>query len=304
MSILLLGRNGQVGWELQRSLATWGNVIALSSDAQHNPDGLCGDLSDLAGLAQTVRRVAPTVIVNAAAYTAVDHAQTQSELAHTINAEAPAVLAHEAKQLNAWLVYYSTDYVFNGNGSKPWREEDATGPLNTYGLTKLEGEKAVATWDKHLIFRTSWVYSARGGNFAKTMLRLAGEREQLQVIDDQWGAPTSAELLADVTATALRSCLAQPSLAGLYHCTASGETNWNAYARFVIGHAASLGAALKASAATIDAVPSAHYPTAAVRPLNSRLHCDRLQSTFSLHLPPWQQGVSRMLQEVLGGSKQ
>ncbi|MCF8147524.1 MAG: dTDP-4-dehydrorhamnose reductase [Sulfuritalea sp.] len=304
MSILLLGRNGQVGWELQRSLSTLGKVIALSSKANDNPDGLCGDLSDLEGLAQTVRRVAPTVIVNAAAYTAVDKAQTQSQLAHTINAEAPAVLAQEAKQLGAWLVHYSTDYVFNGSGSKPWLEEDATGPLNTYGLTKREGEKTVAAWPKHLIFRTSWVYSARGANFAKTMLRLAGEREQFQVIDDQWGAPTSAELLADITATALRTCMAQPELAGLYHCTASGETNWNAYARFVIAHAASLGAVLKASPKNIDAIASAHYPTAAVRPLNSRLNCDRLQSTFSLHLPPWQQGVSRMLQEILGESQQ
>jgi dTDP-4-dehydrorhamnose reductase len=304
MSILLLGRNGQVGWELQRSLSTLDNVIALASDAHHNPDGLCGDLSDLEGLAQTVRRVAPKVIVNAAAYTAVDKAQTQSQLAHTINAEAPAVLAQEAKQLGAWLVHYSTDYVFNGSGSKPWLEEDATGPLNTYGLTKLAGEKAVAAWPKHLIFRTSWVYSARGANFAKTMLRLAREREQLQVIDDQWGAPTSAALLADVTATALRACMAQPKLAGLYHCASSGETTWNAYARFVIAHAASLGAALKASPKNIDAISSAHYPTAAVRPLNSRLNCDRLQSTFSLHLPPWQQGVSRMLQEILGESQQ
>lgn len=303
MKILLLGRNGQVGWELQRSLSTLGEVIALASDSNHNPVGLCGDLSDLAGLAQTVRRVAPKIIVNAAAYTAVDKAETQTELAHTVNTKAPAVLANEAKQLDAWLVYYSTDYVFNGSGSTPWREDDATGPLSIYGRTKLEGEKAVGNWAKHLIFRTSWVYSARGGNFAKTMLRLASEREQFQVIDDQWGAPTSAELLADVTATALRACMGQPDLAGLYHCAASGETNWNAYARFVIEQASALGASLKATSMSIDAIPSAQYPTAAARPLNSRLNSDRLQSTFSLHLPPWQQGVSRMLQEVLGESK-
>jgi dTDP-4-dehydrorhamnose reductase len=254
-------------------------------------------------LAQTVRRVAPKIIVNAAAYTAVDRAETQAELAYTINAKAPAVLAEEAKHLDAWLVYYSTDYVFNGSGSAPWLEDDATGPLSTYGRTKLEGEKAVASWAKHLIFRTSWVFSARGGNFAKTMLRLASEKEQFQVIDDQWGAPTSAELLADVTATALRACMGRPNLAGLYHCAASGETNWNAYARFVIEQASALGASFKASPRGIDAIPSAQYPTAATRPLNSRLNSDRLQSTFSLHLPPWQQGVSRMLQEVLGESK-
>jgi dTDP-4-dehydrorhamnose reductase len=303
MKILLLGRNGQVGWELQRSLSTLGEVTALASDSHHNPDGLCGDLSDLDGLAQTVRRVAPKIIVNAAAYTAVDRAETQGELAHTVNAKAPAILANEAEQLDAWLVYYSTDYVFNGSGSAPWLEDDATGPLSTYGRTKLEGEKAVAAWAKHLIFRTSWVFSARGGNFAKTMLRLASEKEQFQVIDDQWGAPTSAELLADVTATALRACMGRPNLAGLYHCAASGETNWNAYARFVIEQASALGASLKATSRSIDAIPSAQYPTAATRPLNSRLNSDRLQSTFSLHLPPWQQGVSRMLQEVLGESK-
>lgn len=187
MKILLFGKNGQVGWELQRSLAPLGELVALGSSGD---GGLCGDLSDLAGLAETVRKVRPEVIVNAAAYTAVDKAESEPERARLINALAPGVLADEAQKLGTWLVHYSTDYVFDGSGSRPWQETDTTGPLSVYGRTKLEGEQAVACCEKHLIFRTSWVYAARGANFAKTMLRLAQEREQLKVIDDQVGAPT------------------------------------------------------------------------------------------------------------------
>src|SRR5450830_393706 len=227
MKILLLGRNGQVGWELQRSLGVLGEVVALGSDPALNPNQLCGNFSNLAGLSETVRRVAPDVIVNAAAHTAVDKAESEPERAHLINTLAPGVLATEATQLGAWLIHYSTDYVFDGSGQQPWRETDTTGPLSVYGQTKLAGEQAIATCDKHLIFRTSWVYAARGGNFAKTMLRIAGERESLTVIDDQFGAPTSAELLADVTAHALVAAMRQPGLAGLYHCVASGETSWH-----------------------------------------------------------------------------
>ncbi len=300
MKVLLLGRNGQVGWELQRSLSVLGKVVALGSDAAHNPQGLCGDLTDLVGLAETVRRVAPQVIVNAAAHTAVDKAQSEPELARLINALAPGVLAQEAIRLGAWLVHYSTDYVFDGHGETPWTETDVTAPLSVYGQTKYEGEQAVALNPKHLVVRTSWVYGARGGNFAKTMLRLAAERESLSVIDDQIGAPTSAELLADVTAHALRAALAQPELAGLYHCVAGGHTSWHGYARFVLGQAQALGWALKAGPEQVNATATAHYPTPAQRPLNSRLDTSKLQSSFGLTLPPWQQGVARLLTEISG----
>lgn len=300
MKILLFGRNGQVGWELQRSLSVLGEVVALGSDACRNPNGLCGDFNHLGALAETVQRVKPDVIVNAAAHTAVDRAESEPELARTLNALAPGVLAEQATALGAWLVHYSTDYVFDGSGTAPWRETDATGPLSVYGRTKLEGEQLVASHPRHLIFRTSWVYGARGGNFAKTMLRLAAERDTLTVIDDQFGAPTSAELLADVTAHALRSALQRPELAGLYHCAAAGETTWCGYARNVLAQAQALGWTLKAGPQQVAPTTTANYPTPARRPLNSRLDTARLQSAFDLVLPPWQQGVARMLTEIKG----
>ena len=298
MKILLLGRNGQVGWELQRSLAVLGEVVALDFDTAANPGQLCGDFSDLAGLAHTVRRVAPDVIVNSAAHTAVDKAEAEPELARMLNALAPGVLAAEATKLGAWLVHYSTDYVFNGSGSRPWKEDDATGPLSVYGRTKLEGEQLVSACPRHLILRTSWVYAARGGNFAKTMLRLAGERDKLTVIDDQIGAPTSAELLADVTAHALRAAMAGPQLAGLYHCVAGGTTSWHAYACYVLEQALELGWDLKTGPDQVATVATADYPTAARRPLNSRLDTTKLQAAFGLHLPHWQVHARRMLEEI------
>ncbi len=300
MKILLFGRGGQVGWELQRSLSVLGEVVALDFDSTHNPQQLCGDFSDLAGLAQTIRLVKPDVIVNAAAHTAVDKAESEPGLARTLNALAPAVLAAEAQALGAWLVHYSTDYVFDGSGTQPWREDDAAGPLSVYGQTKLEGEQAVATCRRHLIFRTSWVYAARGGNFAKTMLRLAKDREALTVIADQFGAPTSAELLADVTAHALRAALQKPELAGLYHCVASGETSWHGYASYVLAQAQALGWQLKATADKVAPIATSSYPTPAQRPLNSRLDTTRLQAVFQLTLPHWQLQVQRMLQEISG----
>ena len=299
MKILLFGKGGQLGWELQRSLAPLGELVALDFDSTE----LCGDFTNPSGLAETVRTVRPDVIVNAAAHTAVDKAQSEPELVRTINALAPAVLAQQAATLGAWLVHYSTDYVFDGSGERPWREQDATGPLNIYGQTKLEGEQAIAlSAAKHLVFRTSWVYAARGSNFAKTMLRLAKERERMSVINDQVGAPTGAELLADVTAHALRQVTASAdgaSLGGLYHLSASGQTTWHGYASFVLETALNLGVALKASPATIDPVTTAAFPTAAQRPLNSRLDTTKLRRTFNLVLPPWQQGVVRMLTETL-----
>ncbi|ARV20378.1 dTDP-4-dehydrorhamnose reductase [Curvibacter sp. AEP1-3] len=300
MKILLLGRGGQVGWELQRSLSVLGEVVALDFDASQNPQGLCGDFTDIEGLERTVEAVQPDVIVNAAANTAVDKAESEPELARTINALAPAALARAAIKTGAWLIHYSTDYVFDGSGSAPRKETDATGPLSVYGQTKLEGEQAVATCPKHLILRTSWVYATRGGNFVKTMLRLASERDALTVINDQFGAPTSAELLADVTAHALRSLQATPELAGLYHCVASGETTWHGYAQFVLAQAAMLGLPLKATADKVAPTATSSYPTPAKRPLNSRLDTTKLQAAFGLKLPHWQHGVKRMLIEIAG----
>ncbi len=312
LRILLLGKNGQVGWELQRSLAPLGTLIALDRSGQpgadpthaeppHTEPFLCGDLADLDGLARTVRAVQPHVIVNAAAYTAVDHAESDAEQARRINAEAPGLLAQLAHELGAWFVHYSTDYVFNGSGHAPWREADATGPLNVYGRTKLDGEQRIRDAGRqHLIFRTSWVYAARGGNFAKTMLRLARERERLTVIDDQFGAPTGAELIADVTAHAIRHVLRTGQGQGTYHLAASGETTWHGYARFVIEHAQRLQPHEPWAVRTIDAVPTHTFPTPARRPHNSRLNTELLHATFGLHLPHWQVGVGRMLAERWG----
>src|SRR4030067_587270 len=231
MKILLFGKNGQVGWELQRSLESQGELVALDAHGRE----LCGGLPDLDGIARTVRSVAPDVIVNAAAYTAVDKAESEPERARTINALAPGVLAQEAMRGNAWLIHYSTDYVFDGSGEQPWLETDATGPLNVYGATKLEGEQLIQqSGCKHLIFRTSWVYGARGSNFAMTMLRLARERDSLSVINDQFGAPTGADLLADITAHAIRTARQRAELSGLYHLVAEGVTSWHGSGGFVI----------------------------------------------------------------------
>ncbi|CAN5486805.1 dTDP-4-dehydrorhamnose reductase [soil metagenome] len=296
MKILLLGKNGQLGWELQRSLAPLGDVTALD---RHSQDG-CGDLVNLQGLAQTVQTLRPDLIVNAAAHTAVDKAESEPELARTINALAPGVLAQEAAKLGAWLVHYSTDYVFDGSGNRPWVETDTPAPLSVYGQTKLEGEQRIAEHGpRHLILRTSWVYAARGGNFAKTMLRLAQERERLTVIDDQWGAPTGAELIADVSAHAIRQAMQRPQAARLYHLAASGETTWNGYAKHVIAQAERAQSAIKIIANEVACVPTSAFPTPARRPHNSRLDCAKLQTTFGLTLPPWQHGVDRMLAEIL-----
>ena len=296
MKILLLGKNGQVGQALVRALAPLagpGELVALDRS-----NG--GDLGQPEALTQTIRALRPQVIVNAAAYTAVDKAESEPDQARLVNALAPEVLAKEAQALGAWLVHYSTDYVFDGSGSRPWLETDSCAPLSVYGQTKLEGEQAVASaCSRHLIWRTSWVYAARGGNFAKTMLRLAQERELLTVIDDQVGAPTGADLLADVTALALRDALRRPELAGLYHLSAAGETSWHGYATHVLSQASKIQPKLDLKVREVRAVPSSAFQTAARRPLNSRLHTTRLQTAFGLRLPPWQQGVDRMLQEIL-----
>lgn len=291
MKILLLGANGQVGWELQRSLATLGTLHAAGRSQ--------ADLEQPESLRRVVAQVQPDVIVNAAAHTAVDKAESEPDRAQAINAEAPGLLAQLAAERGAWLVHYSTDYVFDGSGTRPWAEDDPTGPLSVYGRTKLAGEDAIrASGARHLIFRTSWVYASRGGNFARTMLRLGAEREVLRVIDDQIGAPTGADLIADVTAQALRQALAQGTT-GTFHLAPGGQTSWHGYAQFVFDAARRIKPDLPVKVQTVEAIPTSAYPTPAQRPLNSRLDTNRLQSTFGLHLPHWHTGVLRMLHETL-----
>jgi len=298
MKILLFGKNGQLGWELQRALAPLGELVALGSDSA---PPLHADFAHPEALTATVRALRPQVIVNAAAHTAVDRCESEPERARAINAAAPAVLAREAQALGSWLLHYSSDYVFDGSGSAPWTEDAPTGPLSVYGATKLEGEQAIrASGCRHLILRTSWVYAARGGNFAKTMLRLAKERDRLTVVDDQIGAPTGAELLADVSAHALRTALQRPEVSGTYHAAAGGETSWHGYAQHVIEFARAAGQPIQVAAAAIEAVPTSAFPTPARRPANSRLATAKLRDTFDLTLPHWQTGVERMLTEVFG----
>ena len=300
MKILLLGKGGQVGWELQRALAPVGALVACDFDS---PGDLKADFAQPESLRALVRRVHPDVVVNAAAHTAVDKAESEPELARALNATAPGVLAEEAKALGALLVHYSTDYVFDGSGEQPRTEDAPTAPLSVYGRTKLEGEDLVRdSGCSHLILRTSWVFAARGGNFAKTMLRLAAERDALNVIADQIGAPTGADLLADVTAHAIRAIRGgsgNAALAGTYHCVAGGHTSWHGYAQLVIEHARAAGQAVKVAADAVRPIPTSAYPTPAQRPLNSRLDTQKLQSAFGLQLPEWQSGVQRMLTEIL-----
>lgn len=297
MKILVLGCKGQIGWELARSLAPLGDLVAL--DRPDDADGLQADLSRPERLREAVRAVGPDVIVNAAAYTAVDKAESEPDAARIVNAEAPAMLAYEAKRSDAWLVHYSTDYVFDGGGDRPWRETDSTGPLNVYGATKLAGEESIrASGGRHLIFRTSWVYGLRGANFIRTVLRLAGERDALRVVDDQIGAPTGADLIADVTAHALRVAVVSSKYAGTYHLAAAGETSWHAYARFVIDAARKAGWSLRAGPENVEAVSSDAFPTVAERPHNSRLDCGALERAFGLRMPDWRDGVARTLSEI------
>lgn len=293
MNILLFGKTGQVGWELQRALAPLGNLIALDVQSKD----YCGDFSNPEGIAETVRSIKPDVIVNAAAHTAVDKAESERDFAELLNATSVEAIAKEAAKIGAWVVHYSTDYVFPGDGETPWHETDATAPLNVYGQTKLNGEKTLqANCAKHLIFRTSWVYAGKGNNFAKTMLRLAKERTELSVINDQVGAPTGAELLADCTAHAIRMALAKPEVAGLYHLVASNTTTWYDYAALVFEQAREAG--IELAIEKLNAVPTSAYPTPAKRPQNSRLNTEKFQQNFDLVLPSWDIGVKRMLAEL------
>ncbi len=288
--ILLLGKDGQVGWELQRALAPLGELTALNRSE-------C-NLANAAQIQAALERYEPEVIVNAAAYTAVDKAETDQAMAQRINVDAVAELALYAREMGSLLVHYSTDYVFDGSKPEAYVEDDVTNPLSVYGSTKLAGENKIRdALCRHLIFRTSWVYAARGGNFAKTMLRLAQERDALNVIDDQIGAPTSAELIADVTAHALRDVLSGRAPGGTYHLAAAGETSWYGYAKFVIDRARQQGVSLKLEDAALKPIPASDYPLPAKRPQNSRLNTQLLERSFALKLPQWQQGVARVLDE-------
>ena len=288
--ILLLGKDGQVGWELQRALAPLGELTALNRSE-------C-DLANAAQIQAALELYEPEVIVNAAAYTAVDKAETDQAMAQRINVDAVAELALYAREMGSLLVHYSTDYVFDGSKPEAYVEDDITNPLSVYGSTKLAGENKIRdALCRHLIFRISWVYAARGGNFAKTMLRLAQERDALNVIDDQIGAPTSAELIADVTAHALRDVLSGRAPGGTYHLAAAGETSWYGYAKFVIDRARQQGVALKLEDAALKPIPALDYPLPANRPQNSRLNTQLLERSFALKLPQWQQGVARVLDE-------
>lgn len=294
--ILLTGKNGQVGFELQRALAPLGPLVAL--DRQQ-----C-DLGDPAALRRLVVDLQPRVIVNPAAYTAVDKAESEHELAQAINGTAPGVLGEVAAAVGALVVHYSTDYVFDGRATRPYTEADQAAPQSVYGRTKLAGEQALqASGARHLILRTSWVFGAHGGNFAKTMLRLAAERESLKVVADQYGAPTSAALIADVTAQIVGQYLhddePEDFPLGLYHLAAGGETTWYDYARTVIAAARTAGRPLALEAEALLPISTQDYPLPAPRPANSRLDCSRLQQTFGLRLPPWQQGLAHVLQQIL-----
>lgn len=294
MKLLLTGKNGQLGFELQRALAPLGEVIAVGHQD-------C-DLADQAAIRQLLDQVRPNVIVNPAAYTAVDKAESDSEQARAVNTEAARVLAETAQQLDALLLHYSTDYVFDGLKAGGYLETDPTNPQSIYGLSKRDGELAIAkATPRHLIFRTSWVVGAHGANFAKTMLRLAAEREQLSVVADQWGAPTSAALLADVSAHVIRQWQQQPKdfAYGTYHVAAGGETHWCDYARYVIDAALAAGKSLGLSGADIRAISTHEYPTPAKRPSNSRLDCTKFKHNFGLELPHWQQGLQHILQQIL-----
>lgn len=296
MKILLFGKDGQLGNALQHSLVPLGNVVALSRTSTH----LCGDLDDFFGIAATVQKVAPHVIINAAAFTAVDRAETERTMAYRINALAPEVLAQAAEKCAALLVHYSTDYVFNGIGTTPWVETDMPAPVNYYGVSKLAGEQAIlASGCRHLIVRTSWLYAAQGNNFLKTILRLAAERPQLSIVDDQIGAPTGASLVAAVTAQALPQVLRQPEQAGLYHLAASGAVSWFEYARCIVEYARHMGVNGALALDGLMPIPAREYKTPALRPYNSRLNTTKICQTFGLHLPPWQLGVREVLSELI-----
>lgn len=293
--ILLFGANGQVGWELRRSLSVLGRVIALHRDSLD----YCGDLENTDGITKTIEQLQPDVVVNAAAYTAVDQAEKEYDKAYLINALAVARMAQCCQSIHALLVHYSTDYVFDGSGQHARVETDPTQAINTYGLSKLEGEQLIQRYcDHYLIFRTSWVYASRGANFAKSILRLAKEKPELKIIDDQIGAPTGADLIADVTAHAVVQTLHQKNLAGLYHLVPNGFCSWRDYAVYLLQVAHHQGIVLQVVPEQVQALSSSQYPTIAKRPLNSRLSPRLLEDKFNLKMPDWKNGVERWVLEL------
>ena len=294
MKILLLGKNGQVGWELQRSLAPLGDVISLDRNGLNQ---WCGDLSKPDQIYQTIVDIAPNVVVNASAYTVVDLAETEQDMANLINYVAVGKIAEACAQIKALLVHYSTDYVFDGEGVSVFNEADALKPLNIYGKTKALGEQAIQNAQcNYLIFRTSWVFAQKGKNFLKTMLYLSQQREELSIIDDQIGAPTSAELIADVSAHAIVQTLRDQTKIGIYHLVASGETSWFEYANYIFEQAKNLGVNLAIQ--QVNPIPTAAYPTPAKRPHNSRLNNQKIQHAFQIYLPDWKVHVQRTVVEV------
>jgi dTDP-4-dehydrorhamnose reductase len=290
--ILVLGCRGQVGFELTRALAPLGDVTALG----HEP---AGDLENPLELRRTLRSLAPHVIANAAAYTDVDKAEGEPERAERVNAEAPRILADEARSIGAWLVHYSTDYVFDGSGTAAWREEDEPAPLSVYGASKWRGERAVREAGcRHLILRTQWLYAARGRNFLRTILHAAATRDRLRIVADQTGAPTGAALVADMTARALEHAFADPELSGTYHLAARGETTWHAYARYALDLARKAGLPVLPDDASIEAIETGEFPAAARRPRNARLDVGRLERALAVELPDWRVGVARAVEEI------
>nr|WP_321465535.1 dTDP-4-dehydrorhamnose reductase [uncultured Desulfobulbus sp.] len=295
MNILLTGKNGQLGFELRRALAPLGRIFAFDQEE-------C-NLADPESIRRLIREVQPDCLINPAAYTAVDRAESEPELAKAVNTTAVAIMGEEAERLGAWVIHYSTDYVFDGSSPSPYVETDPTNPINVYGLTKRDGDIALQdVCRRHLIFRTSWVVGAHGNNFAKTMLRLAGERDSLSIVADQFGAPTSASLLADITAQivgqAKREGLETIPF-GLYNLTNAGFTSWHGYACHVLAQAIKKGVSLKVQPEMVKAITTADYPLPAKRPANSQLDTSLFQSTFGLKLPDWQQGIDHILEQIL-----
>ena len=298
MKILLFGANGQVGTELRRSLAPLGEVIATTRSAAL-PEGFACERADFDApetLVALIERIAPDVVVNAAAYTAVDRAEDDVDAVFRANAEAPRLIAETCQRHGALLVHYSTDYVFDGCSTRPYREGDPVAPLGVYGASKLAGEQAIrSSGARHLIFRTAWVYAAHGSNFLRTMLRLAGERDELRVVADQIGSPTPAGLIADVTAQVLRQ---SPTQSGLWHLTAAGECSWHRFAETIVEDA--LASGLLASRPSVVPITTADYPTRAARPAYSVLDCSLLQADFGIRLPRWQDALGNVLAGVVG----
>ena len=293
MKILLTGSNGQVGFELKNKLSALGEVIATNREEL--------DLTNLDAIKNFIDQTRPDIIINPAAYTAVDKAESEPDLAYRINTLAPEVLADKAAELDIPLVHFSTDYVFDGLKKDAYVETDLTNPQSVYGKTKCEGEEKIRTHAKHIILRTSWVFGVHGNNFLKTMLRLMQEKDSLNVVGDQWGSPASASMLADVTFKIVDAILKNKNFNdyGTYHVTSDGETNWHAYASLIASELIKLNVKIKCEPDQILPIPTSEYPTAAKRPLNSRLNTDKLKKTFMLELPHWESEVKRVLKEII-----